>query len=284
MATVALTFTDKVDYQSVVNGVLYNNDIQYSSLSINNALTSIDRKQIHARYKSNSGNKYIELDPPRIPYVSVYRLSNVCPAVEILIKIKQYLQLPLDMAEIVKISSYRYLLFPGNNVIMINNNDGSVSKSVSETIFDPIALHKIPITCLDRFKGTIQKFLLYRYLLGLNMSQSTLYCTFKSDSEIDAVYSHKEARPFGLTGKQVTNIVDFKDKKSMQFGARVLKRWFYPYQPGQILQQWWGLDGDKEMILQQFYYFLHSLVVDKPCYQILPDLVMRRIDEAMLPK
>lgn len=268
---VALSFTDKVDYHSIVDGI--------------SNLASIDKKYIKNRYKSNSGNKYIELDPPRIPCISVYRLSNVCPAVEILTKIKQYLQLPLDMAEIVKISSYKYLLFPGNSVIMINNNDGSTSSSVSQTIFDPIALHKIPTTCLDQFRVTIQKFLLYRYLLGLNMSQSTLYCTFKSDSEINAVYSHKESKPFGLNGKFITSIVDFKEKKTMQFGVRTLKRWFYPYQPGQVLQQWWGLGGeDKDIILTNFYHFLHSLVVDKPCYSILPDLVMRRIDEAMLPK
>lgn len=268
--TVALTFNDNVDYQTIVSNPF-------------NTLTSINRKQILNKYKSNFGNKYVELNPPVIPYVSVYRLSNVCPAIEILIKIKQYLQLPIDLAEIVKISSYRYLLFPSNNFILLNDN-GTINKSVGSTIFDPIPLHKISTNHLQDYKNIIQKLLLFRYLLGLNMSQTNLYCTFKSDNEIDQIYSHKESKPFGLDGKHITNIVDFKEKKTMQFGATILKKWFYPYQPGQILQQWLGLDKNSNLVLTNFYHFLQQLVMDKPCYKILPDLIIRRIDEAMLPK
>jgi hypothetical protein len=262
--------------------------LSINSLSADVALSIINRKQIQGRYTSNKGNKYIQLDPPRIPYISVYRLSTVCPAVEILLNIKQYLNLPIDISEIVKISSYHYLLFPGNNVVNVDNNDGTVTKSFTQDIFDPLPLHKIPNTCLhalDRFKSIIQKFLLYRYIMGLNMSQSMLYCTFKSDTEIEAVYSHKESKPFGLNGKLITNVVDFKEKKTMRFGARTLKRWFYPYQPGQILAQWWQFDiKGKDRVLRDFYVHLVKLVVDKPCYQILPDLIIRRIEEALLPK
>lgn len=228
---------------------------------------TISKEHIYQRAKTVN-NKYVSLtgllDNSHSP---MFRLSPACPASEILVQLKQQWGLPQEMCFLSKITGLYYVMYP---------IDGTGT-------IDPLPLNKIPREKLGPFKQLIQRLFLYRYLSGLSMNMSDLYCTFSTDNEINCIYSYRESKPYGLTPKSDGLIPKPAPNCKSVLPENVLKLFFDQESPYEVLAKWWGLTLDnKERKAQELYSWLRVLVEGRTCYSAMPELMFLRLIDLIM--
>ena len=233
----------------------------------------ITKRQIYQRGRTKA-NRYISLNNTiDNDYAPLFRLSPACPATVFLLQIKKQWGLPQETCFLSKVSGLYYLLYP------ISSNADNANKSIISVI-DPLPINKIPLDKLSGFKKLIQRLFLYRYILGLNMTISNLYCTFNHDNEINCIYSYRESKPYGLSSKTQGVLPGAVPVCKSRWPGNVLKKFFADESPYEVLAEWWELSVDnKTMKVEQLYNWLKTLVEYQSHYSTLPDLVFLRLNQ-----
>lgn len=206
----------------------------------------------------------------------IYHTSTTGPLFGILLEVKKQWQIPIDNGVPGRIGGQYYMFHP-----------------CPETIVDVIPLHKLKPEITNRYFGTIQKLLLFRYLFGLNMSATNIYARPLLEGGVPVMsegypvfenfYSGNESQPFGLRSGNKGCVAVYVERKSWRFTPTLLKRYFPQAQPSAVLRYWWGITTENEHDkLLRLYSWVQRLVGNDSSYRVLPSFVYNRAVQMLL--